>query len=57
MATRHSRLYRRDNCCFPKSKKSAFTSGEPIQNTPRVISVIHDSVKLARLVLGIINAG
>jgi len=29
---------------------------EPIANTPKVIATIHDSIKLARLVLGIINA-
>ncbi len=31
--------------------------GEPIANTPRVISTIHDSIKLARLVLRTLNAG
>ena len=31
--------------------------GEPIVNTPRVISTIHDSVKLARMVLRTINTG
>jgi hypothetical protein len=31
--------------------------GEPIANTPRVIATIHDSIKLARLVLGILNTG
>jgi hypothetical protein len=29
--------------------------GEPIANTPKVIATIHESVKLARLVLGTIN--
>jgi hypothetical protein len=31
--------------------------GEPIANTPKVIATIHDSVKLARLVLRALNAG
>jgi hypothetical protein len=31
--------------------------GEPIKNTPHVISTIHDSIKLARLVLRTLNAG
>ncbi len=31
--------------------------GEPIANTPKVISTIHDSIKLARLVLRTLNAG
>ena len=35
---------------------AAILRGEPIQNPPRAISVIHDSLKLARLVLGILNA-
>ena len=30
--------------------------GAPIANTPRVIATIHDSIKLARLVLRTINA-
>jgi len=30
--------------------------GEPIANTPKVIATIHDSIKLARLVLRILNA-
>jgi hypothetical protein len=29
--------------------------GEPIANTPRVIATIHESVKLARLVLRTLN--
>ncbi|MFI5107285.1 MAG: hypothetical protein ACHP78_00400 [Terriglobales bacterium] len=31
--------------------------GEPIENTPKVISTIHDSVKLARMVLRTLNTG
>jgi hypothetical protein len=31
--------------------------GEPIDNTPKVIATIHDSVKLARMVLRTLNAG
>ena len=31
--------------------------GEPIENTPKVISTIHDSVKLARMVLRTLNSG
>jgi len=31
--------------------------GEPIENTPKVVATIHDSVKLARLVLRTLNAG
>jgi hypothetical protein len=31
--------------------------GEPIANTPKVIATIHDSIKLARLVLRALNAG
>jgi hypothetical protein len=30
--------------------------GEPITNTPRVIATIHDSIKLARMVLRTLNA-
>jgi len=30
--------------------------GEPIANTPKVIATIHDSIKLARLVLRILSA-
>ncbi len=31
--------------------------GEPIANTPKVIATIHDSIKLARLVLRSLNSG
>ncbi len=31
--------------------------GEPIANTPKVISIVHDSIKLARLVLRTLNSG
>jgi hypothetical protein len=31
--------------------------GEPIENTPKVISTIQDSIKLARLVLRTLNTG
>ena len=31
--------------------------GEPIANTPKVIAAVHDSIKLARLVLRTLNAG
>ncbi|MFI5107280.1 MAG: hypothetical protein ACHP78_00375 [Terriglobales bacterium] len=31
--------------------------GEPIENTPKVIATIHDSIKLARMVLRTLNAG
>ena len=31
--------------------------GEPIANTPKVIATIHDSIKLARLVLRTLTTG
>jgi hypothetical protein len=31
--------------------------GEPIANTPKVIATIHDSIKLARLILRTPNTG
>jgi hypothetical protein len=31
--------------------------GEPIENTPKVMATIHDSIKLARLVLRTLNVG
>jgi hypothetical protein len=31
--------------------------GEPIENTPKVTSTIHESIKLARMVLRTLNAG
>jgi hypothetical protein len=31
--------------------------GEPIENTPKVVATIHDSVKLARMVLRTLNTG
>ena len=31
--------------------------GAPIENTPKVIATIHDSIKLARLVLRTLNTG
>ncbi len=30
--------------------------GEPINNTPKVIGTIHDSIRLARMVLRTLNA-